>query len=456
MKLNTEPINSSKDYFQNIYSNSSPDIIEQVDKVINKYKNQLEQLKYKNDLNALNMDYNLSIEKINNYSGNMKTEPDQYFINTSKNIEYKKNYVNKENNNYIYEENKEEENNYNIQNKNKYNFQYNKLNKYDDFYDINKNNDLSNNNLAYEMKNDNIKLGSALTLEKSKVVQLLYLLKMKDNEIYNLKLKIENFEEKVNELENKYQNIINSIEQEQSNKLNDIYNNISDENNKLKVDYNEIKRNSEIQIEEINNELNNNKKIIKIFFDLFNKNLELFKNTDIIQSSQNLYITENNFTEENAFFAVGCIDKLINKLVQDNKDLFNELLRLKGQIDNNNNLISEPINNYIQQENNSLRQLVYNLKTENNYLKNNKSYNDIRINQNKNNFELSQNTKTQGINIEVKPNHHHHIVNSVCKHCTTDCFKNTIQSNQMDQSPFEKIKIKINNLENQLRNQTYY
>ena len=169
-----------------------------------------------------------------------------------------------------------------------------------------------------------------------------------------------------------------------------------------------------------------------------------------------IYITENNFTEENAFFAVGCIDKLINKLVQDNKDLFNELLRLKGQIDNNNNLISEPINNYIQQENNSLRQLVYNLKTENNYLKNNKSYNDIRINQNKNNFELSQNTKTQGINIEVKPNHHHHIVNSVCKHCTTDCFKNTIQSNQMDQSPFEKIKIKINNLENQLRNQTYY
>ena len=64
MKLNTEPIHSSKDFFQNIHSsNSSPDIIEQVDKVINKYKNQLEQLKSKKHLTEINTDYYPSTRK---------------------------------------------------------------------------------------------------------------------------------------------------------------------------------------------------------------------------------------------------------------------------------------------------------------------------------------------------------------------------------------------------------
>ena len=56
MKLNTEVFTSSKDYFINKnISNSYPDIIGQVDKVINKYKNQLEKLKPKNDLNEGNI-----------------------------------------------------------------------------------------------------------------------------------------------------------------------------------------------------------------------------------------------------------------------------------------------------------------------------------------------------------------------------------------------------------------
>ena len=41
---------------------------------------------------------------------------------------------------------------------------------------------------------DNIKLGSALSLEKSKVVQLLNLLKIKENEVKVLKNQIDNFE----------------------------------------------------------------------------------------------------------------------------------------------------------------------------------------------------------------------------------------------------------------------
>ena len=65
--------------------------------------------------------------------------------------------------------------------------------------------------LMTEMENDNIKLGAALTSEKAKVVQMVNLLKEKENEINNLKKQIDNFDVKINEIENKYQNIINTI-----------------------------------------------------------------------------------------------------------------------------------------------------------------------------------------------------------------------------------------------------
>ena len=49
MKNNNDFIPPSNDYFtKNNIPKSYPDIIEQVDKVINKYKNQIEQLKPKN------------------------------------------------------------------------------------------------------------------------------------------------------------------------------------------------------------------------------------------------------------------------------------------------------------------------------------------------------------------------------------------------------------------------
>ena len=344
MKNNNDFIPPSNDYFtKNNIPKSYPDIIEQVDKVINKYKNQIELLKPKNipyDKNYY-YQYNITSEKksnTSNYPIKIKNDSEKYINNISTNINKK---------NYNYEEVKEEindsfkpNNNINTNNYNyKYNFKYNlNENKNNNNIELpNYNKDNSNlklyNEFSYEMENDNIKLGSALTSEKAKVVQLLNLLKEKENEISKLKQQLDNFEVKINEIENKYQNIINTLEQQQSLKINDIFNNISEEKNKLKTDFNEIKRNSEVQLEQFNNELNSNKKIIKLFFDLFNKNLDLFNKTEIFRGPK---IAENNFTEENAFLAADTLDRLINKLVQDNKDLFNELFRLKGEIDNNN------------------------------------------------------------------------------------------------------------------------
>ena len=449
MQVNNEIPSQSKDYFQNNnLSNTYPDIIDQVDKVINKYKNQLEQLKSKKDINESNIhtQYNNSSEmNQNKYPDIIKTSPDQYTTNTN-NIQTAINIPTKS---YNYTEIKEEINEYNEPNKNKYNFKYklNELKNNPERKYYNKNN--ISDELMTEMKNDNIKLGAALTSEKAKVVQMVNLLKEKENEINNLKKQIDNFDAKINEIENKYQNIINTIEQQQSIKINDIYNNMSDEKNKLKLDYNEIKRNNEVQLEQANSELTNNKKIIKIFFDLFNKNIDLVNKTEIFQGPK---ITPSNYTEDNAFLAVETLDKLINKLVQDNKDLFNELVRLKSEIDSNNIIMGQN-NNFIQQENNSLKQLIQNLTHENNFLKN-KSYKNLRNIENiNNNYELPKNSKTQVNNREISSNNHRHIVHSLCRHCTPDCFRKS--QNDEGNTSFEKIKLKINNLENQIRNQTY-
>ena len=449
MQVNNEIPSQSKDYFQNNnLSNTYPDIIDQVDKVINKYKNQLEQLKSKKDINESNIhtQYNNSSEmNQNKYPDIIKTSPDKYTTNTS-NIQTAINIPTKS---YNYTEIKEEINEYNEPNKNKYNFKYklNELKNNPERKYYNKNN--ISDELMTEMENDNIKLGAALTSEKAKVVQMVNLLKEKENEINNLKKQIDNFDVKINEIENKYQNIINTIEQQQSIKINDIYNNMSDEKNKLKLDYNEIKRNNEVQLEQANSELTNNKKIIKIFFDLFNKNIDLVNKTEIFQGPK---ITPSNYTEDNAFLAVETLDKLINKLVQDNKDLFNELVRLKSEIDSNNIIMGQN-NNFIQQENNSLKQLVQNLTHENNFLKN-KSYKNLRNIENiNNNYELPKNSKTQVNNREISSNNHRHIVHSLCRHCTPDCFRKS--QNDEGNTSFEKIKLKINNLENQIRNQTY-
>ena len=449
MQVNNEIPSQSKDYFQNNnLSNTYPDIIDQVDKVINKYKNQLEQLKSKKDINESNIhtQYNNSSEmNQNKYPDIIKTSPDQYTTNTN-NIQTAINIPTKS---YNYTEIKEEINEYNEPNKNKYNFKYklNELKNNPERKYYNKNN--ISDELMTEMENDNIKLGAALTSEKAKVVQMVNLLKEKENEINNLKKQIDNFDAKINEIENKYQNIINTIEQQQSIKINDIYNNMSDEKNKLKLDYNEIKRNNEVQLEQANSELTNNKKIIKIFFDLFNKNIDLVNKTEIFQGPK---ITPSNYTEDNAFLAVETLDKLINKLVQDNKDLFNELVRLKSEIDSNNIIMGQN-NNFIQQENNSLKQLIQNLTHENNFLKN-KSYKNLRNIENiNNNYELPKNSKTQVNNREISSNNHRHIVHSLCRHCTPDCFRKS--QNDEGNTSFEKIKLKINNLENQIRNQTY-
>ena len=385
MKENTEILSQLKDPLINAnQKNYHPDIIQQVDKIISKYKIQLEQIKPKRNIESNNYIPEQNLFKLTDLTN---TNINNYEPKNEENMNFNTSYI-----------------------KNK-------------------------NFLAQEMEKDNIKLGSALTLEKSKVVQLLNLLKIKENEINNLKQQIDNFEDKINEIKNKYQDIINSMKQEQNNKLNELYNKLTNENNRLQTDLNENKKNNELLLDKYNNELSKNEKMLKIFFDFFNKNIEVYKKTEILKG-ENLVIKGKDYSEDKATLAIETWDKLINKLFQDNKDLYNELVRLKGEI-GNYDIIMNQNTNFIQQENDSLKKLVDKLSFENKILKS------------------KINTKNNQLN-NTNNNQHHHIVHSICRHCSNNNFdQNNKNRNNKDVSPIQKLRLKINHLENQIKNKSF-
>ena len=374
MEENAEIIFQSR---QNQKNSNYPDILQQVDKIISKYKTQLEQLKPRKNLYSLTNTNNSFMQEDN--------------INSNTYIKY--------------------------------------------------NNEKKNKSvLTQEMENDNIKLGSALTLEKSKVVQLLNLLKIKENEINNLKQQIDGFEYKLSDLEKKYQEIIESMRQEQQNKINELYKKMSNEINKANINLDDGEKNNEILLEKYNKELNKNNKIIKIFFDFFNKNIEVYKKTEILKGEQNFIIKSKDYSEDKAVLAIETWDKLINKLFQDNKDLYNELVRLKSEMGNYNILMNQNTN-YIQQENESLKQIIDKLTFENNVLKNENKSRQNQINNSNNN------------NVD-----HHHIIHSVCRHCNHELSESNIKKKNKtsrDVSPIQKLRLKINHLENQIKNKSF-
>ena len=375
MEENAEIIFQSR---QNQKNPNYPDIIQQVDKIISKYKTQLEQLKPRKNLYSLTNKNNSFMQEDN--------------INSNTYIKY--------------------------------------------------NNEKKNKSvLTQEMENDNIKLGSALTLEKSKVVQLLNLLKIKENEINNLKQQIDGFEFKLSDLEKKYQEIIESMRQEQQNKINELYKKMSNEINKANINLDDNKKNNEILLEKYNKELNKNNKIIKIFFDFFNKNIEVYKKTEILKGEQNFIIKSKDYSEDKAVLAIETWDKLINKLFQDNKDLYNELVRLKSEM-GNYDIIMNQNTNYIQQENESLKQIIDKLTFENNVLKNENKSRQNQINNSNNNNNVD----------------HHHIIHSVCRHCNHELSESNIKKKNKtsrDVSPIQKLRLKINHLENQIKNKSF-
>ena len=259
--------------------------------------------------------------------------------------------------------------------------------------------------LTREIQNDNIKLQTALTAEKLNTIKL-------NTQLEKYKLELNKAKQEITELKNKLKN----KEEEVMNQINDINNDI----NKIKDE----------------NNLNIN--IIQRFFELFNKNIDLFNKTKIItidRKTRLIYLEDDR--EDNnqkiSIFAVNSLDILINKLLKDNKELYNQLIETKKILDEQNNtpretytikeikkdylILKEQLqdmireNELIKNENIKLKNHLVEL---NNYINNNNNFNinnqinrfnDYERNNYFNNYTRQRNNSYNNINHNKKYNY---------------------------------------------------
>ena len=191
--------------------------------------------------------------------------------------------------------------------------------------------------------NENIKLSSELTLEKSKVIKLNNLLKDKEKENKDLKIKIEELEKNYEELEKDQKKYFED-------KINSIYRGVSLDKNNLKETYDAIQRCKDKELSEINKEINNLYNIINLFFNFYNKKRNLLIKTGIISGKKNSIVLEDKYNNnhKNSLYIINSLDELINKLFNDNKELYDELVNYKdfckkNEITEENEKIDEQI-----------------------------------------------------------------------------------------------------------------
>ena len=205
-------------------------------------------------------------------------------------------------------------------------------------------NDISTN-LSIEIQNDNIKLQSLLTEEKLKTSRL--------------KAQVEN-----------YENELKKIKQEM-NELNIILNNKEKE-------YNQTICDMEGKINNVMNDQTSllNKNIIKNFFELYNKYIDIFYKSKIISlnNAQKINYLQNDSEGQNhqmAIFVVNNFDILIKKLLQDNKELYEQLIEVRKVMDQQN-IIQRELEGMkgIKEENLILKNKIEKISNENNKLKN--------------------------------------------------------------------------------------
>ena len=244
-------------------------------------------------------------------------------------------------------------------------------------------NDISPN-LSKEIQNDNIKLQSMLTEEKLKTSRL--------------KAQVENYE---NELNKKKQEI---------NELNRILNNKEKE-------YNQTVNDLEGKINNVMSDQNTliNKNIIQNFFELYNKYIDIFYKSKIISlnNAQKINYLQNDSEGHNhqmAIFVLNNFDILIKKLLQDNKELYEQLIEVRKVMDQQNiiqrelegtkgikeeNIISKNKTEKLSNENNKLKN--DNLKLKNNLIELN-NYMENRFDNNNLNNHMKRNISNNSNN----------------------------------------------------------
>ena len=279
---NTLDINIINNNKNEILNNNKFSLLNEIDKIINKSKNQLEeiQLKKQKEKNFYQCDKTIN----NNIISKKLNKSDIPIPNI-------------------------ETNNTNIKDKDK---------------DINNNSKLSNTQYNPDIDKDfdleriNLKLTSDLTLEKVKVRDLTYKLNLKDKEIESLK-------QQLNYTQLNYYNKQKQFEK------------ILEKNKKITRVFPKNTKNNDIFV--LNNQ---NAIIVKSFFNYYNEHLELFNQSNNYDNEyKNMLIYEendiNNINLKNAKYMINNIDNLIKNLIKENKELIEQLSKYKDNNNDNNN-----------------------------------------------------------------------------------------------------------------------
>ena len=243
----------------------------------------------------------------------------------------------------------------------------------------NKDNNNNELNKDFDLERINLKLTSDLTMERAKVRDLEIQLNLKEKEISSLKKQL-NFTQM-----NFYnrQKLFEKILDQKENKAKNFQ--IAYKNK----DFNQIQ--------------NSNAQIVKSFFNFFNKYLELFNRKEILDNNSKnklLYIENdiNNLNVKNASFAINAFDILIDKVIQENKELLEKLLKYENK-------------NYI--EFNESEKNFENFKNKNNKIFKDKLLDDEseKIFQNKIKENTSNKVK-KFINNEIEQNDNNHLIHN--------------------------------------------
>ena len=180
------------------------------------------------------------------------------------------------------------------------------------------------------LESENLRLQSALTLERVNSHELAMKLKHAEKEIEKLKQQlkenqilnfntISEYKNKINKNEKNYLSEIKSIETSNNHEKKNITELYAEKNEKLKKEI-EIMQKESITI----------RTMIKTFFDFYNKNLSLCNELNIIKFECNpVTYDESDITGENNYSKVNLVLETINKLMQktilNNQELDNKI-----------------------------------------------------------------------------------------------------------------------------------
>ena len=264
------------------------------------------------------------------------------------------------------------------------------------------------------------KLGTELTIERVKVRDLNLKLKTKEKEISSL---IQQIKYTQMNCYNKHNHFLKLLEENDKTFIATKNINNNDKEVKIFSDKNNL------------GDLNDDAIITKSFFEFFNKYIDLFSQLDIMKNNYDsmlVYIENdiNNLNLKNANFAIKTFDTLIDKLVKDNKDLYEQLMKCKDNeneenncediVDNNSGLSEIKNIENIKYENillkNQLQKLIEDFKnvksdnalTNDDIILNNNEQNLIQNTSNHNNTtngnDLSQKLNKKSINESIQDN----------------------------------------------------